>query len=208
MVKAKNKLVYGWGINDVDYLVQLFDKETNKLLWTCPYYVKWKEILRRCFSSKKHQLNPSYRNCTVTHDWKTLSGFIKWVENQPNPNWRFCEPDKDILFLGNKHYGQNTVVFLSHDINSFVLDNKGKRGEYLIGVDFSKRSNKFRSRCQNPLTKESDHLGYYATEMEAHKAWQAKKHEYACQLADLQDDHRVAKALRERYAPDKDWINK
>jgi len=41
--------------------------------------------------------------------------------------------------------------------------------------------------------------------LDAHLAWKQQKHEYACLLADLQEDSRVADALRQRYAPDKDW---
>jgi hypothetical protein len=45
----------------------------------------------------------------------------------------------------------------------------------------------------------------FPTELEAHKAWQARKHELACMLADLQTDDRIASRLREMYAPDKNW---
>jgi hypothetical protein len=63
----------------------------------------------------------------------------------------------------------------------------------------------FKGSCGNPFTGEGTYLGYFTDELACHKAWQAKKHEYACQLAELQEDPRVAQALRERYAPDKDW---
>ena len=66
----------------------------------------------------------------------------------------------------------------------------------------------YRAYCNNPFKDKKLHLGSFITELEAHKAWQAKKHEYALQLADLQEDPRVADALRQRYAPYKDWTNR
>ena len=49
----KNKLVYGWGVNDVDYVVQIKEelpkvngKRKRKTIWVCPYYQKWKSILQ------------------------------------------------------------------------------------------------------------------------------------------------------------------
>jgi hypothetical protein len=42
-------------------------------------------------------------------------------------------------------------------------------------------------------------LGAFKTVEEANKAFLKEKHRFACMLADLQDDPRVAKALRERY---------
>ena len=81
----------------------------------------------------------------------------------------------------------------------------------MIGCSFHKATGKYMSRCMNPFSKyegQGRHIGIFNTELEAHKAWQAKKHEYACQLAELQADPRAAQALRERFAPDKDWTNK
>lgn len=97
-------------------------------------------------------------------------------------------------------------MFIENSLNKFLSDNKAKRCNNLIGASFHIRQKKFRASIKVPLEKRvTKHLGTFNTELEAHKAWQAKKHEYACQLADLQDDLRVADALRQRYSPDKDW---
>lgn len=79
-------------------------------------------------------------------------------------------------------------------------------GGLMIGVSNQKDTNinPFRSECSNPFTRKRDYLGLFPTELEAHKAWQAKKHEHALRLADLQADERVAKRLTEMYSPDKD----
>jgi hypothetical protein len=195
------KTIFGFGVNDVDYIVK---SKRYKIL--CPYYQKWSLMIQRCYSETYLKMRPSYRGCSVKHEWKYLSNFIKWVDEQPNRDWENCHLDKDILFEGNKVYSPETCVFISPKLNSFLLGIKSTQGDYPIGASFDKFRTLFVSHCRSPINSKAPvFLGRYATALEAHKAWQAKKHEYACQLADLQDDPRVAEALRQRYSPDKDW---
>lgn len=205
---TKNKLLFGWGVNDVDYNVTktAFINGKWKIVWICPYYKKWVKILERCFCHKYHETQPTYKGCTVHEDWKYLSNFIKWVDSQPNRNWENCEPDKDILIEGNKHYSPETVVFVTRKVNNFIKDLLKSRGKYMIGVSDSGIKNRpYLSKCRNPFTGKGERLGTYSTEIDAHLAWQSRKHEISCQLANEQTDERIAKILRERYAPDKDW---
>ena len=63
-------LVAGVGINDADYNVTLHDKETGKcIIWSCPYYSRWKGMLVRCYSSNHKNKQPSYKGCTVCEEW-------------------------------------------------------------------------------------------------------------------------------------------
>ena len=203
--------VHGWGINDVNYKVHATEIISGvcKITWVCPYYTKWKNMIVRakCKNVKKKYL--TYFDVNICEDWKYLSNFIKWVDSQPNRCWKSCDLDKDLLVTGNKEYSPTTTVFVPKTLNCFVTGSDKNRGKFMLGVSFMKRhkTKPYVSRCHNPFTDDSnsEHINYFSTELEAHKAWQAKKHEYACMLADLQEDERVAKALRERYAPDKDW---
>lgn len=202
--------VLGWGINDVNYPLHqkiLIDGK-RKTVWRCPYYKKWTSMIRRSFSLKYQICQPTYVGCTICEEWRYFSKFVEWVDSQPNRDWQKCELDKDFLFEGNKNYSPETSVFITKRLNLFAVDRSNDRGKCSIGVTYSPKLNKskpFRSECANPVSNESKHLGYFSTELEAHGVWQAKKHEYACLLAEQQQDPRVAKALRERYAPDKDW---
>ena len=210
MRRKKNKLLSGWGVNDVDYEVYKYEvvDGKQKRIWICPYYQKWYDILRRCFDPKFQEKYPTYKGCAVTEDWKRLSNFIKWVDSQPNRDWESCETDKDFLSVGNKHYSPDTVVFVPRKVNLFITDSGNNRGGFMLGVSLADNNkNPYRARCCNPFGS-NRYIGLFSTELEAHKAWQAKKHEYACMLAELQADPRVANALRKRYAPDKDWTNK
>lgn len=209
MSRKKNKLLFGWGVNDVDYSVYRTEKVNGKMkvVWRCPYYIKWVSILQRCFYPKYQERQPTYNGCTVAEEWKYLSNFIKWVDSQPNRDWQECEPDKDFLVKGNKHYSPETVVFVAEKVNQFIKDRGNDRGIYMIGVSYKPYNSKkkpYEARCSNPFGG-GRYISIFPTEIEAHKAWQAKKHEYACLLADVQTDERIAKVLRERYAPDKDW---
>lgn len=207
--------VFGWGINDVNYNTSkgsyVYEGSVRKwtTFWRCPYYKKWKDMIKRCKSATHLKVEPTYRGCAISEDWKYLSNFIKWVDSQPNKNWQSCVLDKDILNLGSKAYSKDTCVFIESKLNAFILSRDNYRGNLMIGVkiDPSNSSNPFISRCNNPSKCKAEYIGSFRTELEAHKAWQAKKHEYALQLADLQDDPRVADALRQRYSPDKDWTN-
>jgi hypothetical protein len=210
---ANKKLVYGFGINDVQYQVSktILVGGIKKKIVFCQYYEKWKGILRRCYSEIFLIKQPTYRGCEVSEDWRHLSKFIKWVDSQPNKNWINCEPDKDLLIDGNKIYSPDTTVFIDKYLNNFLTARQNDRGEHLIGALWKPLNRKFEARCSNPFSDKPDgerYLGLFKTELEAHKAWQQAKHKYACQLADLQEDSRVAEALRQRYAPDKDWTGR
>lgn len=60
------KLVCGVGINDSDYVVQKFettvedDKRKWKFIWICPFYKTWKNMLKRCYSIKTQNNQPTY----------------------------------------------------------------------------------------------------------------------------------------------------
>ena len=197
------KLVYGVGINDADYVVQVKEtvgyvdgRQKQRLIWICPYYRAWKDMLKRCYSTKYQERNPTYKDCSVSEEWLTFSVFKSWMEEQ---DWEGKQLDKDILFKGNKEYSADTCVFVTNMVNTFTLDCGASRGEYLIGVCWDKRDCKFQSRCRHPFTKRSEHLGYFNCPQEAHKAWLKRKLELAHLLAEEQTDERVAKALIERY---------
>lgn len=203
-MKSKPRLVYGVGINDADYAVEKKEtigyvggKRKQKLVWICPYYSAWKAMLRRCYSTKFQERNPTYKGCTVSEEWLTFSVFKSWMEKQ---DFEGKQLDKDLLFSGDKVYSADTCVFVTQAVNKFTIDCGSARGEWMIGVHWHKGANKFISSCSNPFTKKREHLGYFASEGEAHQVWLKRKLELAHELADIQPDPRVAKALIERYA--------
>ena len=200
-MKAK-KLVFGVGINDADYVVQRNEiievngKQKLKLVWVCPYYRAWHNMLMRCYSTKYQERFPTYKGCSVSEEWLTFSVFKSWMERQ---DWEGKQLDKDLLFNGNKVYSGETCVLVTKAVNMFTIDSGASRGEWLIGVCWHKGEGKFMSYCSNPFTKKQEHLGYFTSDIEANQAWLKRKLELAHLLAAEQKDERVAKALIKRY---------
>ncbi len=196
----KRGVVYGVGINDAEYNVTLHDDVDGKrkIVWTCPYYRRWVNMIVRCYSYKCHERQPTYMGCSVCEDWLTFSNFKCWMESQ---DWEGKHLDKDLLISGNKEYGPDVCVFVTPVENTFTLDSGSIRGEYPIGVYFNKDLNKFEAQCGNPFIKEHEYLGLFDCPDQAHLAWKNRKHELACQLAESEHvtDERVAQALRTRY---------
>jgi len=179
------KLFCGVGINDANY-------ETHE----CPYYKRWAQMLSRCYSKKYQERKPTYIGCTVCKEWLTFSNFKAWMEGE---DWAGKSIDKDLLFFNNKIYSEKTCIFIDSLINTFLCSSDASRGCLPIGVSVHKEAGKFRSNCSNPLTKKVEYLGLFTCPEKAHLAWKKRKHEIACQLAELQSDKRVANALRVRY---------
>lgn len=197
------KLVYGVGINDADYVVKKNEeigyeggKRKLKQVWVCPYYRAWKSMLGRCYSAKYQERYPTYKGCSVSEEWLTFSNFKAWMETQ---DFEGKQLDKDLLFEGNKVYSAKRCVFVTGLVNSFTTDAGASRGEWMIGVRWCKREGKFRSECGNPFTKKQERLGYFTCEQKAHEAWRKRKLELAHELAAIQTDPRIAKALIDRY---------
>lgn len=191
------RLVYGVGINDADYLVTIEDivDGKRKVIWRCPFYSRWMNMFERCYSLKFHIRRPTYSDCSVAKDWHKFSSFKRWMEKQ---DWEGKQLDKDLLFPGNKIYGPDTCIFIDNSVNNFLLERGAARGDLPLGVHFNKKKNKFQATCSSVLGKRKN-LGYFETAKEAHKAWLDFKFEQAKILASLQVDQRVAKALLTRY---------
>ena len=172
------KLIFGVGINDADYVTspRVCGKANQ-----CKVYVKWQNMLKRAYYTRS-QL-PSYQGVSVCSEWHRFSNFKKWHDANYIPEWQL---DKDIL-TDMKEYAPDTCLFVPSWLNSFITDRKLWRGEFPIGVDWSKRSNAFRARCSNPISKREVHLGYFKSKAEAYFAWRTHKMDIAYQLKDLMD---------------------
>jgi len=181
-VLDQDRLIQGFGINDLSYTVS-----------TCPFYKRWAEMLRRCYSAAYHKQKPSYIGTKTHDDWKYASAFKSWMQNQ---DWEGRQLDKDLLVPNNKIYSPETCVFLSPLVNSFLTERSANRGDYPLGVH--KYFNKFAASCNN-LGGKRIHLGYFYTQEEAHLAWKRQKHEIACSLAEKETDVRIIQALITRY---------
>ena len=174
-IKAGVKLVFGVGINDAGYVVQIKEtvfhvqgKRKRKLVWECPFYRKWTDMLKRCYSEYYQSKCPTYKDCFVTDEWLTFSNFKVWMEQQ---DWEGKQLDKDILFPNNKIYSPEACVFVDARVNLFIIERAAGRGEWPIGVHLDKRDRKFGARCSSVVTGKQESLGCFKTPEEAHQAW-------------------------------------
>lgn len=193
----KKKMVFGVGINDVNYKVvqTKYTDKIQKVLWICPFYVKWRDMLRRCYDKSYIKRNPTYNLCYVCDEWLVLSNFRKWMEAR---DWEGKQLDKDILIEDNKVYSPETCVFVDKKVNMFLTDRKTSRGEYPTGVYWSTQNKKFISQCSQGSGRQK-YLGSFNTPEEAYQAWREEKLRQAENLAAEQTDELVAKALINRY---------
>jgi hypothetical protein len=186
-MRKKNIKVFGIGVNDATYAVTRHEKVNGKdrIVWQCPYYRVWYNMLNRCYSESYLKKYPTYRGCSVCPEWIYFMTFKAWMMTQ---DFEGKQLDKDILFEGNKIYNPETCRFVDKDLNNFLTDSGAARGEWPIGVNWHKVTGKFVAQCRNPFINKQEHLGLFNCPNEAHNAWRQRKHELALALADLQTD--------------------
>ena len=183
--RRKNKLCYGVAINDADYDVHL-NTPGGKVL--CPFYQRWRGILRRVYDEKYLEKYPTYREVTVCEDWLTFSNFKNWMEKQ---DWEGKVLDKDILSKGRKIYSPETCAFVTVKTNAFLVNCSCEK---VRGVSFIAKRGVYSAKCGGVWTKEIL-LGYHKTEQEAYNAWKNAKISLAKQLAKLETDQRIKQFL-------------
>ena len=205
-----NKLVWGVGVNDLDYRTRVYEelpknggKRVQKPVFICKYYTAWKRMLERCYSNKYLESRPSYIDASVCNEWLSATAFKKWMEKQ---DWQGKSLDKDIIVPGSRLYSPETCAFVLATTNTFVLARDASRGDYPIGVYLCKRTGKYHAQCRNHFTGKKEHLGYFLSQEEAHEAWRKRKHELAQLVAATESDMRVVEALKKRYSLE-EWYN-
>jgi len=185
--------VCGVAVNDVDGAsVRSKDVVVRGL------YIVWYNMIQRCCSSLHRNKYPTYADCAVRDEWLNLSGFMRWARPRYQPG---LELDKDILSAGCKIYSPETCAFVPRDLNRFLLDGKQSDRGLPVGVSRHKKTGRLVAQCSNPFLSRREHIGLFDDAAEAHLAWRSRKHELACQWAELIDDERVKAALRTRFAP-------
>lgn len=207
MKETKEKLIYGIGINDAGYMVKVEEelpkfngKRKRRVLWKYPYYTKWSEMLRRCYSETNLIKNPTYKDCTVCNEWHLFSNFKSWMETQ---DWEEKDLDKDLLLYKNKIYSPDTCCFISSSINKFLTRSDKSRGEHPIGVScqkiFVEEKLPKPFKAQISISSSRGYLGCFASPEEAHRVWQKAKAALAFDLSLEQTDERVKQGLIRVY---------
>ena len=185
------KLIYGVGFNDRKYPARIGKDKTLE-------YSHWQKMLMRCYKSNK-TTNPSYMKCTVSDNFKNYSYFYEWCQNQFGFGLDGYHLDKDILVKNNNIYSEDTCVFIPQQINNIFLSSKSRRGEYPVGVSFSKHYGKF--ECHVMRESKRTNLGLYKNPNDAFMVYKKNKEDYVKYMANKHKDkidHRVYEALMNR----------
>ncbi len=80
-------------------------------------YQTWQGMLQRCYSEALQKIKPWYVGCTVHPDWHNFQVFAKWYDKNYPTDGNKYDLDKDILVEGNRVYGPETCMFVSHEKN-------------------------------------------------------------------------------------------
>lgn len=189
-----NKIIQRTGIND------FYDKVTTKRVNNKEYSL-WTSMLLRCYSKNQKE---TYEGCTVSENFKSYTYFYEWCNKQfgfssKDENGRSWHLDKDLLFKGNKHYSEDTCVFVPQQINALLTKRQNLRGEHPIGTSLNRKSGKFQANCRNGDGR-LIYLGLHATPKEAFLVYKTFKESLIKEVANKykeQLDQRAYKALME-----------
>ena len=184
---SRRSLVHGVGVNDADYVVKT---TISGKRYVCSIYIKWKNMMERCYSTKYHAKCPTYTNCTVDGRWIRFSSFREWVMLQ---DWGNKELDKDILIPGNTVYSPDTCCFVTLQLNSLLGDNESLRGDSPRGVFHCIRDSRYIAKCR--MFGERVHIGSFKTAREASEAYNKVKSNHVAKIALKQKDSRIRDGL-------------
>jgi len=182
-------VIYGWGINDVDYVI--CPTINGKRSW-CPYYMVWKNMVKRCHYLRYQKRFPTYKGCKIAEKWKYFSVFRAWMEIQ---DWEDKQLDKDFLGDG-KLYSPETCCFVPGWLNSLFTDSGKTRGKWPIGVYWYKQIQKFRAYVN--INGQNKYLGSFDTPEEAHQTYLKAKRKYIIEKMIDYPDKRIKKVVLER----------
>ena len=146
-------------------------------------YGLWSNMLERCYNDVYKKKKPTYESCEVSDNFKSYEYFYEWCNNQFGFNNKDWQLDKDLLIKGNKVYSEDSCIFIPSEINLLLVKNTASRGEYLIGVYWSKTHKAFVARVSKNKGKQ-EHLGYFNTELEAFNAYKQAKESFIKEQAE------------------------
>ena len=128
--------VYGIGVFGAKYPSRVNGVKTKE-------YKLWHSMLVRCYSDTIKKKHLTYEGCEVSDNFKSYEYFYEWCNEQigfGNKDWHL---DKDLLVKGNKIYSEDSCVFIPQEVNTLLTKRTNSRGEYSIGVSWSKTSKAF-----------------------------------------------------------------
>lgn len=163
-------------------------------------YNHWAHMISRCYDTKEKKYKFYGGNgVTVCDEWLNFSNYETWF----NKSYYKIENvamvvDKDILNKGNKIYNEENCIIIPQDINKLFCKAKLIRGDYPIGVGYSKQINRYTAT----ITKNNKrlHIGTYDNPYDAFCAYKKEKEKYIKEMADKYKEYLPKKVYDALYS--------
>ena len=160
---------------------------------TSESYLRWHDMMHRCYNDKFHERQPQYKECSVCEEWLNYSNFKTWYDKNKYGETQL-DLDKDILFKENKIYDPAHVVFVPHEINTLFIARDKCRGDLPIGVHLDTSKNKYRAEVS--FMGKSIKLGTFNNPEEAFKRYKVYKEDLIQDMAEQYKGQIPDKAYR------------
>ena len=148
---------------------------------TSESYLRWHDMMHRCYNNKFHERQSQYKECSVCEEWLNYSNFKVWYDKNKYGETQL-DLDKDILFKENKIYDPAYVVFVPHEINTLFIARDKCRGDLPIGVSFDTSKNKYRAEVS--FMGKSIKLGTFNNPEEAFERYKIYKEDLIQDMAE------------------------
>ena len=179
MIGKKCKLVFGVGVYERgEFLARSGGSITKE-------YTLWRGMLERCYSESRAPKIPTYFGCGASENFKVFQFFARWCQSQIGFKEGY-HLDKDILFIGNKLYSEDTCVFVPRAVNNLLSSRRSNSGDFPRGASFNKQKKKFQALINRDG--KVCFVGWFRSADDAHNAYKKEKEVYVKEVANRYKD--------------------
>lgn len=143
-------------------------------------YMKWWNMMQRCYDPVVHQYKPYYSPCTVCEEWHNFANFRIWYMDNCMGSKKL-DLDKDILVQGNTVYSPETCTLISHFTNTIFED----RG---TSTRIAQNSETGKYDVWMSVLGQNKEIGTFDTREEGKKAFLDYKQNYISEFAEKSKD--------------------
>lgn len=169
------------------------------------YYTRagrlWNSMQARCKPGGSEQAaRVNYVGVTV--GFTDFQEFAEWCNSEDGytkqeEDGTWWSLDKDILLHGSRVYTPETCIFVPRRVNCVMIACASTRGEYPVGVHYSKPRQGYIAQCMASVPR---YIGCFPTPELAHRAWQESKAKQLFALAsDMEFSSKLRKGLMQNY---------
>ena len=153
------------GMDDIDY---------HSDAW-----IRWTNMMQRCYSEKIHKYKPYYKNCSVCEEWHNFSNFKIWYDTHFIPGTQ-VDLDKDLIGKCSNVYSPETCSLITHFMNT-LFEKRGTSRRI-------SKNKKGKFSASMLILNKNILIGEYETEEEAKKGFAEYKKNYIKNIAEKSKD--------------------